>query len=205
MLKAILLALALAAADACAGKGDDAYKRGDYVAAAKEFEARANHGERLAQFNLAMMIFRGECAGSRDSAIGWLKKSAAQGLPQAQYNLGLVFENGDGIPRSQTDATAWFRRAAMQGHTAAQTSLATQYMLGRGAPRDLAQAAMWYERAATGKDVAAQYIIASFYEHGDGVKTDLRRALYWYGQAAEQGDVLARGKAEEVGAKLDRP
>jgi TPR repeat protein len=203
---AALLTIALFVGDNsafAAGKANpDSYQRGDLAAAARDFAIRAERGERLAQFNLAMMMFRGEAAGEREMAISWLRKAAVQGLPQAQYNLGLLYENGAGLPRSQTDATAWFRRAAEQGHTDAQLSLATQYMLGRGAPKDFAEAAIWYERAAEGDDVAAQYIIASFYEHGDGVKQDLRRARHWYEQAARQGDPLARGKVEEVGRKL---
>ena len=192
-----------AGAALAAGKADpDAYQRGDLAAAARDYSMRAQRGERLAQFNLAMMMFRGEAAGDRDTALSWLRRAADQGLPQAQYNLGLIFENGTGVPRSQADATAWFRRAAEQGHVQAQLNLATQYFLGRGAPRDFAQAAVWYERAAQGDDVAAQYIIASLYEHGDGVAQDLRRARHWYEQAAMQGDKLARGKAEEVTRKL---
>jgi TPR repeat protein len=186
-----------------AGNPDPAaYERGDHARAAREFELGAARGERLAQFNLAMMIFRGEAAGSRGAAIDWLRKAADQRLPQAQYNLGLLYENGAGLPRSQADATAWFRRAAEQGHTDAQVSLATQYMLGRGAPKSLAEAARWYLQAAEGDDAAAQYIIASFYEHGDGVKQDLGRALFWYAQAARQVDALARGKAKELAERI---
>jgi TPR repeat protein len=206
MVKIVLLALALLVAAAPASvigaAKPDAYQRGDFAAAAKQYQARAANGDRLAQFNLAMMIFRGETPGERQTAIAWLRKSADQGLPQAQYNLGLLYENGAGLPRSQTDATAWFGRAAKQDHTDAQVSLATQYMLGRGAPRDMKQAAIWYERAAGGGDVAAQYIIGSFYEHGDGVKIDLYKARRWYSMAAAQGDVLAREKSAEMTAKL---
>jgi uncharacterized protein len=180
----------------------DAYQRGDHTAAARDFELRAKRGDRLAQFNLAMMIYRGEATGDKDAGLAWLRKSADQGLAQAQFNLGLLYENGAGVPRSQTDATLWFKRAAEQGHTDAQVSLATQYMLGRGAPKDFAQAAIWYERAAQGDDVAAQYIIASFYEHGDGVKQDLLKARGWYVQAARQGDVLAKEKAREMDERL---
>ena len=196
------LLLAAKPARAAGNANPDSYQRGDHDTAANEFKLRAERGERLAQFNLAMMIFRDEAAGDRALAIAWLRKSAEQALPQAQYNLGLLYENGAGVPRSQTDATAWFRRAAEQGHTDAQVSLATQYMLGRGAPKDLAQAAIWYERAAEGDDVAAQYIIASFYEQGDGVKQDLPRARAWYTEAARQGDKLAKAKADEVTKRI---
>lgn len=201
----VFLALALLCSHV-ASLADDpgwqAYQRGDFETAAKLYEEAAKHGERLAEFNFAMTLFRGEAPGSKSSALKWLRKAAEQGLPQAQYNLGLLYENGEGLPRSQADATTWFRLAAGQGHTDAQVSLATQYFLGRGAPKDYAEAARWYEAAAEGGDVGAQYIIASMYEHGDGVAEDLRQAVFWYAHAARQGDALAQEKAREVAKRL---
>ncbi|MCZ7566513.1 MAG: sel1 repeat family protein [Burkholderiales bacterium] len=123
-------------------------------------------------------------------------------LPQAQYNLGLLYERGSHVERSQRQATAWFRRAAEQGHADAQLAVATQYFLGRGTPRDYAQAARWYEAAAETGDAAAQYITASLYERGTGVAQDLRRALDWYARAGRQGDLTAQEKAKEIARRL---
>ena len=169
-----------------------AYQRGDYPAAFASFEAGAKKGDRLAQFNLAMLLLRGE-----GSAADLDPKNCA-----VQYNLGLLAESGIGMERSLTTATAWWQKAAEQGHTEAQVQLATQYFLGRGAPKDWKLAAKWYEAAAENGDVGAQYIIASFYEHGDGVPQDLRRALDWYVQAARQGDVGAAVQAKDVARRL---
>ena len=123
-------------------------------------------------------------------------------MAQAQYNLGLLYESGVGVPRSLTTATAWWEKAAEQGHADAQVQLATQYFLGRGAPKDWKLAARWYEAAAENGDAGAQYIIGSFYEHGDGVAQDLRKALDWYVLAARQGDVGAAVQAKDVARRL---
>src|SRR2546421_12636184 len=75
-----------------------AYQKRDYPAAKADFEQRARDGDRVAQFNLAMMLMRGE-AGATDVAGGltWLRRSADAGLAQGQDNLGLMDENGVGV------------------------------------------------------------------------------------------------------------
>ena len=178
------------------------YQKGDYAGAAQRFLTDAKAGKRLAQFNYAMMLLRGETSGSTDQALSWLRKSADLGLAQAQYNLGLLYENGKIGPLSQTEATRWFRHAAEQGHTDAAVSLATQYFLGRGAPKNESEAARWYESAAEDGDVGSQYIIASCYERGYGVAINLPRALLWYIAAARQGDAVASAKAQALAKQV---
>lgn len=191
------LSLSTAHADNLA-QAERAYVRGDHSQAQAAYRRDAQRGVALAQFNYAMMLKRGEGVERTEAWQPWLKKAATQGLPEAAYVLGLAFENGEGLPRSQPDATHWFLQAAKRGHTQAQLSVATQYYLGRGTDRDMAQAAYWYEKAAQGGDVGAQYLIASMYEHGEGIATDRSQALLWYSAAARQGDVAARLKAEAI-------
>jgi uncharacterized protein len=183
--------------------GWQAYRRGDYAQAFADYQAAASKGDRLAQFNVAMMLLRGEGAPADVAGgIAWLTRSANAGMAQAQYQMGLLAESGTGMPRSLTEATAWWQKAAEQGHTQAQVELATQYFLGRGAPKDWKLAAKWYEAAAEGGDVGAQYIMGSFYEHGDGVAQSLQRALRWYTLAAQQGDIGAAVQAQDVARRL---
>jgi TPR repeat protein len=189
--------------DAALASATAAYQAGDLPLARERFGAAAQRGNRLAQFNLAVMLVTG-AGGDPDPAQGvaWLKKAAAAGLVQAQYSLAVFYEHGEIVERSLTEATAWYRKAAEGGSRDAQLSLATQYFLGRGAPLDMTEAARWYERAAAQGDEGAQYIIASMYEKGDGVARDLARAMHWYRMAADQGDRAARIKADEMAARL---
>src|SRR5215813_9707440 len=63
-----------------------AYGRGDYAAALASYEAAAEKGDRLAQFNVAMMLLRGEGKPTDVSGgIAWLTRSANGGMSQAQY------------------------------------------------------------------------------------------------------------------------
>jgi len=61
-----LIGLALAAVAATSGTdaGWQAYRGGDYAAARMIYEQAATKGDRLAQFNLAMMLLRGEGGGT---------------------------------------------------------------------------------------------------------------------------------------------
>jgi TPR repeat protein len=191
--------------DADLARGYAAYQAGDLVKAQQLFRTGAERHQRVAQFNLAVMLLAGE-GGPPDPAAGvqWLKKSATNGFARAQYALGLLHEHGELVPRSLTEATAWFRKSAEQGYRDAQVSLATQYFLGRGAPRDFGEAAKWYELAAEQGDQGAAYIIASQYENGDGVAADPLRAFYWYSIAAAGGDAVAAFKAREMQERLGR-
>jgi TPR repeat protein len=73
---------------------------------------------------------------------------AEQGYADAQFNLALMYRNGDGVPQDDAEAAKWYRRAAEQGLAEAQYNLAVMYRRGLGVPQDYAEAVKWYQRAA---------------------------------------------------------
>jgi hypothetical protein len=70
-----------------------------------------------------------------------------QGDIEAQYSLGRIYRDGEGVPRDDVQAMRWFRLAADQGMAEAEYSLALMYFRGEGAPRDEKAARQWYELA----------------------------------------------------------
>ena len=38
-----------------------------------------------------------------------------QGAASAQYNLGFMYLNGQGVPQNYAEAAKWYRKAAVQG------------------------------------------------------------------------------------------
>jgi TPR repeat protein len=68
---------------------------------------------------------------------------AEEGEPEAQFNLGLLYLDGHGVPQSDEEAANWFRRAAEQDYTQAQHNLGAMYGKGQGVKRDLVQAYKW--------------------------------------------------------------
>lgn len=82
---------------------------------------------------------------------------ADAGLADAQYVLGEMYQNGDGVARDAGQAAAWYRRAALQGHGDAAFALGMLYRYGIGIARDPVEAYAWFTRAAeAGNAEAAQ-------------------------------------------------
>ena len=70
----------------------------------------------------------------------------------AQYNLGLMYDNGEGVPQDDVEAVAWYRRAAEQGRAGAQVEFGLMYGRGRGVPQDYVEAYKWLNLAMTYTD-----------------------------------------------------
>ena len=73
---------------------------------------------------------------------------AQQGYARAQNNLGIMYEQGRGIARDDTEAVRLYRQAAQQGDALAHHNLGAMYEQGRGVPWDLVEAQRWYAKAA---------------------------------------------------------
>ena len=117
---------------------------------------------------------------------------AEQGNASAQYNLGLMYENGRGVLQDDKQAVYWYRKAAEQGNVAGQTNLGLMYANGRGVPQDDKQAVYWYRKAAEQGDAVGQYNLGVMYANGIGVLQDDKQGVYWYRKAAEQGNAGAQ-------------
>lgn len=85
-----------------------------------------------------------------------MKSYAEQGYAEAQYYLGIMYDDGKGVEQDSAQAAQWYRRAAEQGIAAAQCNLAGMYEAGDGVPADYLQAEKWYILAAEQGDKEAQ-------------------------------------------------
>ena len=77
---------------------------------------------------------------------------AEQGDASAQYNLGLMYQNGQGVPQDYKTAVKWYTLAAEQGYASAQNNLGTMYGNGTGVIQDNVYAHMWWNIAASSGD-----------------------------------------------------
>jgi uncharacterized protein len=112
---------------------------------------------------------------------------AKQGHAVAQYNLGLLYSNGQGVPKDDAQARQWYEKAAVQGHAEAQVNLGILLDYGRGGPQDFKMAVRWYLRAANQGNELAQRKLGLLYERGDGVQQDFVQAYMWYKLGAASG------------------
>ena len=82
--------------------------------------------------------------GDYTTAFREFKPLAEQGFANAQNNLGVMYNRGDGVAQDYAEAVKWFRRAAEQGDASAQNNLGAMYNLGDGVPQDYAEAVKWF-------------------------------------------------------------
>ncbi|MCM1044218.1 MAG: sel1 repeat family protein [Candidatus Gastranaerophilales bacterium] len=85
-----------------------------------------------------------------------MKSYAEQGYAEAQYYLGLMYDDGKGVERDSAQAAEWYRKAAEQGIAAAQSNLGTMYETGDGVQTDHGLAEKWYRLAAEQGDEEAR-------------------------------------------------
>jgi putative methionine-R-sulfoxide reductase with GAF domain len=79
----------------------------------------------------------------RPKSLAELRKLADQGDAEAQWQMGVRFHNGEGVPHDDAQAMQWFQRAAERGHVTAQGALGAYYFAARGVPKDLSKAYFW--------------------------------------------------------------
>lgn len=118
-----------------------------------------------------------------------LLAKAKAGDANSQFNIGMLYDNGQGVPKDHAEATRWFRKAAEQGNATAQYHLGLAFSNGEGVPQDYAQAAFWYRKAAIQGHARAQYEFALKLISGCGVPQNIKEAMIQFQKAAEQGDV----------------
>ena len=126
--------------------GVEAWQRGDFASAVKQWRPLADRGDADAQFNMgqAYRMGRGVPADLR-IAQSWFQKAAAQGHELAQGNLGLLlYESG-----KRAEAMPWIRKAAGRGDPRAQYVLGVELTNGDLIPRDFPRAYALMTRAAS--------------------------------------------------------
>jgi TPR repeat protein len=109
---------------------------------------------------------------------------AEQGDAEAQWSLGNLYLDGQGVPQDYTQAAFWWSKAAEQGHAQAQYNLGLSYGFGRGVRRDRTQAATWFRKAAEQGNALAQYNLSVLYYNGQGAPRSYSEAYFWYDLAA---------------------
>jgi len=88
-----------------------------------------------------------------------LIKTAEQGDAEAQYELGRMYAEGNGVPQDDVKTAYWYEKAAEQGHADAQYYLGKMYFIGKGVPKDAAKAALWMQKAAEQGHAGAQQVL----------------------------------------------
>ena len=125
--------------------------------------------------------------GDYAKALKEWKPMAEQGNADAQYNLGVMLERGDGVLKDVTEAVKWYRLSAEKGYASAQYNLGVMYKRGDGVLKDFSEALKWYRLSAEQGNASAQRNLGVMYEFGNGVLQDNLTAHMWYNIASANG------------------
>ena len=207
----LLLSLAFAAGAQELNQAVAKFQTGDYAGALRDLMPFAEQGNPTAQ-NLVGAIYANGAGGIvRDNlaAAAWIRLAAEQEHTMAQFNLGGLYERGQGVAQDQAEAARWYVRAARLGHAEAQFRLGSMYERGAGVQQDFAEAVRWYRSAAEQDLADAQASLGVMYTTGQGVQQHHGDAVIWFRRAAEQGFARAQYNlavmyADGLGIEQDR-
>lgn len=171
----------------------------NYAAAFPLYKMSASIGYPPAQFELALLYYRGKgVAQDYSIAMALLRQAAEKHYLEAYYYLGIFYYYGKGIPPDFKKASIWFNRAADKGHTASQYYLGVMYYQGKGGPTDYAKAFEWFSKAAAKDYPEAQYYVGLMYEQGKHLPQNKDEALRWYQKAAAGNDPTAKQRLQQL-------
>jgi len=104
---------------------------------------------------------------------------AEQGNARAQTFLGMLYRNGQGVPRDDKTAVKWYRLAAKQEYAAAQFNLGRMYYHGMGVPQDDKTAVKWFRLAAEEGHAFGALNLAFAYFDGKGAEENWVSGYVW--------------------------
>lgn len=130
--------------------------------------------------------------GEFKQAISEFRPLVAEGYSPAQYQMGLIYQHGYGVPKNGIKALELFQLSAEQNYPDAQFELALLYTEGKLINKDLKMAFALTEKAAKKDHASAQFNLAVMYANGEGTKKDDFKASRWYQSAADQNFALAQ-------------
>lgn len=170
-----------------------------------EIEKKAFDGVPEAQHDLAAIYTAGHGGVSinYERAAKWFREAALQGVANARYNLGVLYQQGLGVEKSTDKAIGWYRAAAQLGHPEAQYNLGIAHIEGEGAEYNPRLAAQFFENAANSGIVEASYNLGLIHENGLLGDPTPKEALYWYKRAADAGSPEAKIALEQLAKSMN--
>ena len=142
--------------------------------------------------------------GNYETAFEVFQSLAEEGDAFAQFNVGAMYNNGEGVPADDSEAVRWYRAAAEQGHALAQFNLGIMYDNGEGVIQDYSEAVRWYRAAAEQGYAPAQTNLGLNYLLGEGVPESLVTAHMWLNIASANGNRGARDARSDVADLMSR-
>lgn len=136
--------------------------------------------------------------------------AADEGDPRAQWNVGMMLLQGEGVRKNEESAYRYVKLSAEAGHIDGMTSHAVMLALGQGVEIDAAAAREWYMAAAEEGSAHAMRGLGGMLLSDEGGEPDPALGIALLELAAEAGDELAprilafaEDMAEELRDEID--
>lgn len=145
-----------------------------------------------------------------EAAMKFYKLAAAENHSVAQFRIGLMYYEGQGVPQNYLEAVKWYKLAASQGHPGAQFNLGVMYTLGRGIPQNYSESEVeseivkLYKLSASQGLEAAQLNLGILYALGVGVPQSNVEAHMWINIAASKGSLEASKARDELSKRMTK-
>ena len=120
-------------------------------------------------------------------AIKWYGNSARAREADAQFNLAVMYQLGQGVTKSNNETIYWLNSADEQGHSHAQSYLGSMYLQGVGVRKSYQRALELFRKSAAQCDAVGQDNLGRLYALGTGVRQNDVTAYMWFHIAASQG------------------
>jgi hypothetical protein len=135
-----------------------------------------------------------------------LQAKAQSGDSNAQVILGKAYQDGRGVPQSDSLAMKWYRAAADQGNATAENSVGLLFRLGQGVEQDKVEAVRWYRKAAKQENANAMFNMGAAYYNGDGVSPNIVSSYVWFllaEKAGSQPAVAATNRMKKEAGEIE--
>ncbi len=158
---------------------------------------KAEQGDAMAQLEYGRLLKTSGNGVDQDwkKAIEMIQLSAANGNPDAQWELGTMYEFSNHVDQDSTKAFDYYRRSADAGNPIGLYMMAHCYQHGIAVEEDHAISDSLYAKSFEGlmqlapqEDIYVLNFIGSAYYWGDGVAADRQKAFEYYLISAQKGN-----------------
>ena len=126
--------------------------------------------------------------GDHAGAAVLFRQAADAGNSTATYEMGYLYENGDGVRKDEAQSAQWYTRGARMGNAASEAAVGQLYEYGNQVQENWDTAAQWYTKSAEQGYVMGEFRLGRAYQYGVGIAININAAEQWYERAAAQGD-----------------
>ena len=153
------------------------------------FDRPGTDSGKMNPMDWAKLVIRSRSEREYAEVYSYLVGEARRGNAEAEYNLGMMYARGQGVPKNYEAAFSWFQKAHEKGHPGATFFMGKMFANGIGVEKDPHKAERMFQKCSS--DPRAQYEIGLLYFKED-MPRDLDMSARWMLRAAREGNTEAQ-------------